>query len=377
MRFRQFDRTDATAKTYRETEFDFLDRSAAPDVAAVRALLEGAFDAYIDSEKHEMAQRLRSRHAHPFKSACFELLLHGMLVRQGCNLVAHPDPGNGTRNRPDFLVTPPDAEPFFLEAIVVNEGRDIDGSGEAMREDVLDRLDRAPHPEFYRDIEQDGQPTTQPPSRGLIREVHAWLDGLDADAVARDVATHGHGAYPRHPWQHEGWTLTFGAIPKGNNRGVLDRLIGLLSVGGGAVDLRTPIREAIRTKGRRYGTLPHPLVVAVSVTAFHLRDLDEVDALFGSEAMAFDADRNARLVRVPDGAWHDGHERRSARVSAAWLFNDLDFYRLGRARQTLYLNPWALVPLDNPPGWLPQVRVEGKRFVRSEGMTPGQVWGLT
>ncbi|WP_036142122.1 hypothetical protein [Luteibacter sp. 9135] len=376
MLFRRFDRTDATTKRYRETQLEFLDRSADLAVGAVRALLENAFDAYIESEKFEISQRLKSRRAHAFKSACFELLLYGMLVRQGYTLVAHPDPANGTDKRPDFLVTPPDGEPFFLEAIVVNEGRDIDGGAEAMKEDVLDALDRAPHPAFYLDIEQGGQPATQPSARALIRDVHAWINGLDAGAVVREIAIHGHGAYPRHAWHHQGWTLAFGAIPKNNNRGELDRLIGLLSIGGGAVDLKTPIREAIRNKGRRYGTLPHPLVVAISVTAFHLRDLDETDALFGSEGMAIDADRNARLVRAPDGAWHDGREPRSARVSAAWLFNDLDFYSLPVRRQTLYLNPWASAPLQNPPEWLPLVCVEEERFVRTEGMTPGQAFGL-
>lgn len=376
MLFRQFDRTDASSKRYRETEFEFLNRSADPDVAIVRARLEDAFETYIESERLEMGQRLKSRRAHEFKSACFELLLHGMLVRQGYALVAHPDPGNGSGRRPDFFVTPPDGEPFFLEAIVVNEGRDIDGSAEAMKEDVLDALDRAPHPDFYLDIHQDGSPATQPAARALIRQVHAWLDGLDADAVARHIAADGHGVYPRYEWQHDGWMLTFGAIPKNGNRGKRDRLIGLLSVGGGWVDLKTPIREAIRVKGRRYGTLPHPLVVAVNVTAFHLKDLDEVDALFGSEAVAIGPGREAHLVRQPDGAWHDGREPRSARVSAAWLFNDLDFYSLAGRRQTLYLNPWALVPLNDPPGWLPQVRIEGEHLVRADGITPGQAFGL-
>jgi hypothetical protein len=376
MIFRSFDRTDASAKRYRETEFEFLDRSADPDVAAVRALLEGAFDAYIESEKHEMAQRLRSRHARDFKSACFELLLYGMLVRQGCEVTAHPDPGNGTDKRPDFLVTPPGDEPFFLEAIVVGEGRDVDGRAEAMTEDVLDALDRAPHPDFYLDIQQSGQPGSQPPVRKLKAHVHQWLNSLDIDTVKADIAREGLDGCPVEGWEHDGWSLDVRAMPKHNNRGELDRLVGLLSGGAGWVDLKTPIREAVRFKGQRYGDLPHPYVVAINVTAFHLKAVDEVDALFGSEAVVINPRHEARLVRQTDGAWHNGREPRSARVSAAWLFNDLDFYRLASARQSLYLNPWASVPLGNPPAWLPQVRVEEGRLMRTEGMTPGQVWGV-
>lgn len=375
MLFTNFNRTDGSTKRYRETEFEFIDRSADPDVVAIRALIEHEFANYLEIEKHEMRARLQSRRAREFYAASFELLLYGLLTRQGYSLEAHPDPGNGIGNRPDFLVTSPNGDSFFLEAVLAAEMRDGAAAAEAMKEDVLDALDRAPHADFYLDIIETGEPASQPPARRLRSYVHQWLDGLNADAVSAAVAARDYSALPQGHWAHDGWQLEFRALPKDRHRGELDRLIGLLSGGGGVVDLKTPIREAIRFKGGRYGILPLPLVVAVNVEAFHLRDDDEVDALFGSEAIAI-CGNNARALRQGDGAWHDGRAPRSTRVSAAWLFNELTFWSIAARRQTLYINPWAATPLGNALQWLPIARVDGGTLVRLEGLSPGEVYGM-
>lgn len=376
MLFSNFERTDGSAKRYRETEFEFIDRSASPEVAAVRGLLEREFANYLDTEKREMQARLQARRAREFCAACFELLLHGLLTRQGYQLEAHPDPGNGTGNRPDFLVTSPEGELFFLEAVLAAEMREGAQAAEAMKEDVLDALDRDPHADFYLDIIEAGEPASQPSARRLRNHVHRWLDGLNADALTATMAAGDYAALPREHWVHDGWQLEFRALPKNRHRGELDRLIGMLSGRGGWVDLKTPIREAIRFKGGRYGNLPLPLVVAVNVEAFHLRESDEVEALFGSEARAI-CGSNARIVRQNDGAWHDGRAPHSSRVSGAWLFNDLSFWSIAGRRQTLYINPWAVRPLVDALGWLTTVRLDGDQLVRSQGLNPGDIYGIS
>jgi hypothetical protein len=56
-----------------------------------------------------------------FPSAFFELFLHELLLRLGCNVEVHPDPGTGSSRRPDFLVTDPDGQQFFLEAVLATD----------------------------------------------------------------------------------------------------------------------------------------------------------------------------------------------------------------------------------------------------------------
>lgn len=375
MLFSDFQRTDASAKRYRETEFEFLDRSASAEVAPVRALLEQEFKRYAEADKLAMGARLRARRAREHRSACFELLLYGLLQRQGHDVEIHPDPGTGTGNRPDFLVTSPAGERFFVEAVLASEAGVVPAAAEAIMDDVLDTLDNAPHPDFYLDISHRGAPRSQPAPARLAREIHRWLDTLDVDQVRAAMAVNDFAALPHHGWAHDGWELEFRALAKHENQGQLDRLLGILSGGAGWVDLKTPIREAIRFKGRRYGDLPHPFIIAVNVEAFYLRGLDELEALFGSEAVNF-AGETPRLVRSNDGVWHDGNRPRSSRVSGAWLFNDLDFYSLPGRRHTLYLNPWALRPLEGAFDWLPTVRLGNGEFVQTGGPSPGEIYGL-
>ncbi|WP_157971394.1 hypothetical protein [Dyella sp. C9] len=373
MLFSQFQRTDGSTKRYRETEFEFIDRSADPDVAAVRALLEVEFDRYIEADKPEIQARLQSRRDREFKSACFELLLYGMLSRLGFHLETHPDPGTGKGSRPDFLVTTPKGESFFLEAVLAADVRDSATGTRAMKDELIDAIDRDPHPNFYLSIVESGVPASQPSAKRLRKHLHHWLNGLDVDAVAEDLAKNGHEHLPSEHWEHDGWELRFRVIPKQKSRGKLDRLIGTLSGDAGWVDLKTPIREAIRFKGQRYGSLALPLVVAVNVDAFHLNQGDEVDALFGSEALAISQD-NVRRIRRTDGAWHDGREPRSSRVSAAWLFNDLSFWSIAGRRQTLYVNPWALTPLGNALDCLPVAKIVDGEISRTEGPSPGEIF---
>lgn len=375
MLFSNFARTDSSPKRYRETNFEFIDRSADPEVEAVRRLVEQEFAAYLDEQKLELKARLQSRRSREFHAASFELLLYGLLRRKGYRLEAHPHPGNGSGNRPDFLVTSPEGDVFFLEAVLAAEVRELDPGSQAMKEDVLDALDRDPHPDFYLDIIETGEPATQPPVSRLRKYVHRWLNTLNADQIKSAISVEGHGAAPRERWAHEGWEIELCALPKYGNRGQLDRLIGMLSFGGGWVDLKSPIREAIRFKGGHYGDLPLPLVVAVNVEAFFLKESDEVDALFGSEVMAIHSG-NARLIRQNDGAWHDGRAPRSARVSAAWICNDLSAWSIAGRRQTLYINPWATNPLGRALDWLPVAQLEGESLVRSIGPNPGEIYGL-
>lgn len=101
----------------------------------------------------------------------------------GFALTPHPDPGTGSAKRPDFLVTGPDGSNFFLEAVLASERNGANPAAEAMKQTTLDMLDRAPHTSFLIDIETDGDPTTQPSGRELIRYAHAWLDSLNYDEL--------------------------------------------------------------------------------------------------------------------------------------------------------------------------------------------------
>lgn len=148
MPFASYERTDTSRKRESESSFVFLDRSARPEIARVREYLGIAVAHYPDSERAELIARLRSGDDVAFRSATFEVLLHWGLLRSGCHLQPHPDPGTGSMKRPDFLVTEPGGEEFFLEAVLAGERDGRSPSAETIKKTTLDRLDEAAHSSF-------------------------------------------------------------------------------------------------------------------------------------------------------------------------------------------------------------------------------------
>ncbi|HFZ1050433.1 TPA: hypothetical protein ACIJSU_006323, partial [Pseudomonas aeruginosa] len=79
MIFTAYQRTDASPKTNRESNFAFLDRSAWPEMERVRHYLEGLVGEYPQEERDELVARLKCGDDTHFKSAVFELALHAFL----------------------------------------------------------------------------------------------------------------------------------------------------------------------------------------------------------------------------------------------------------------------------------------------------------
>jgi hypothetical protein len=189
---------------------------------------------------------------------------------------------NGSKSRPDFLVECPDGNSVYLEAVSASARDGRNPGGQARIETALQHLDDAEHPDFFLEISSTGYPMTQPSGRGLTMAVMKWLRTLNADAVIGLTERNDFDLLPSMCWAYEEWELTVTAIPcRPDARGrPLHRLIGVRNGGANWVDGWTPIRDAVMDKGRRYGDIKIPLIVAVNVNASHLDVIDEVQALF-------------------------------------------------------------------------------------------------
>lgn len=91
-----------------------------------------------------------------FRSATLELLLHEGLIRLGCQVSYHPDPGTGSTNHPDFLVIDSNGSEFFLEAVLAPENDGSDQAAEAMKQATLGGLDVTPHQSFVLEVSSEG-----------------------------------------------------------------------------------------------------------------------------------------------------------------------------------------------------------------------------
>jgi hypothetical protein len=378
--FSSLPRDDDAPKRERETSFEFLDRSSRPEIARVRDFVGDALAHYPLNEVDELAARIRSRDERAFRSATFELLLHEGLRRLGYSLQPHPTMPNGAPARPDFLVTDHGGNSFYLEAVLASSRDGTNQAAEAIKATALDALSQAPHYNFRVTVDSEGDPTTQPRSRELIRQVHEWLSALNPDDLSVLIADRGFEAAPQLSWQHEAWTLTFQPIPiRPDRRGTARTLLGTYGAEMRRIDDWTPLRNAVKTKGRKYGDLDRPLLVAVNADSFNLDPIDEMQALFGQEEYVVYVGRpdiGDRLRRIPNGAWAGPHGPQARRVSGAWFFNDLTIYTAGSRRSTLYVNPWAHLELPPPMLRFPHARLVDDRIVQSGELTFREVFGL-
>lgn len=364
-------RSDASPKLHAETEFSFLNRSAGEEMHLARSRLEALIATYPDPD--DLVRRFRSGDDTHFRSAEFELLLFALLSKRGFKLTPHPALPERT-SRPDFLVESPSGDTFFLEAVLAKKDQGVLRQHPLVAT-TLDVLSSNSHPNFLVMVSTSGRPTTQPSRNTLLRKTVAWLDSLDPDAVLEAMEAGGHDALPSLDWTHEKLTISLQAFPQSKgSRGQSTRLLAGQMGGAGWVDSWSPIRDAIRFKGSKYGTFDRPFVVAVNFGGYFLGRIDEMQALFGQEQVTVsitDRDAPARMSRARNGAWIGKSGPQSKRVSAAWLFDGLDAYNLKSRKPTLYLHPWADHPVPRDLLQFPHAIGQDGNMSWYEGTPPG------
>ncbi|MGN6518912.1 MAG: hypothetical protein ACTHK2_05765 [Dokdonella sp.] len=368
-------RTDASPKLHAETEFAFLNRSAREEMHLARSRLEALVAIYPDPD--DLVRRFQSGNDTHFHSAEFELLLFALLSNRGFKLAPHPAlPGR--TSRPDFLVESPSGDEFYLEAVLASEDQGGGLYQHPLVATTLDIFSSNYHRNFLVMVSTSGQPTTQPSRNALLRKTLAWLDGLDPDAVLEAMEAGGHEMLPSLDWAHEDLMISLKAFPLSKGaRGQSTRLLAGQMGRAGWVDSWSPIRDAIRFKGSKYGTFDRPFVVAVNFGGYFLNRIDEMQALFGQEQVTVsitDRDAPARLSRAPNGAWIGNSGPQFKRVSAAWLFDGLNVYNLESRKPTLYLHPWANYPVTADLLQFPHAIGEDGTMSWHEGTRPGPLF---
>lgn len=381
--FDETERNDCEWAQYAEPLFVYLNRTAKPEFARVRDELERWFSHYPPSGQEELRARFRSKIDSQHRAALFELFLHELLLRLGCQVTLHPAVPNVTR-APDFLAESPDGERFYIEATIATNQSATEAAAQARMNDVYDVLNRhVDSPDFFLWVEIEGVPTTPPPAKEIASFVNRHLAELNPDEIIRLYELGKFEEIPQWSFEHVGWKIEFRPIPKKiearGKPGI--RPIRILSTSVQLVDHRISIREAITRKAGRYGDLDLPYVVAVNV----LEGIDEIDiaeALFGREqfTVVFSPGRpdepvDIRMSRPPNGAWTRAGGPRYTRVSAVLLATELYVHNIPRANLRLYHNPWAQRPYQSVLRRFPQAVPKDNRMEYIEGESSEVIFG--
>ena len=340
-----FDDIERTSMEYifpGESQFRFLNRSAQTDKDKVRKLLESWFQRYPLEAQNSLRGRFRADDGQ-HHGAVFELMLHELFTRLGCQLeVLDID---GTTRRPDFLVQYKDNR-CYVEATVV-----LDASSpfapNPNEDDAIAKLKTLTSPHFSIEVEVEGTLSRALSKERVTQPFQDLLSKSDPDRVLESIEEDGPDSVPFAEIRDGTWILRGTLQPLSvEMRGDNDSRIQLFGpIRSAMVDPVTPVKRAVLEKARRYGELDAPLVVAVNVLvpSFDSRET-EFAALFGREQVTYVQNRPdipVELTREPDGVWvQHGPQPRYTRLYGVMMFNAIRPWNLS-ASVCLYLNPFV------------------------------------
>jgi hypothetical protein len=379
--FSDMQRSDAGPALYAEPHYEYLDRSARLEIARVRSLLEEWFSHYPVEHRAEFLGRFQNGNDIHFIASSFELYLHELFLRSGFTLEVHPQIPSGKKTAPDFKITIPKGMSFYLEAALATDESDVERAAAKRMDAVFDAVDRLNCRNFFLGLDMRGSPKTAPKAKKLRNSLDLWLRTLDPDAIAEQLRRSEQKEAPKFFFKHEGWEITFSAFPRSPEKrgkpGI--RPIGTKFFGARWLSTWESIRDAVIRKGRKYGQLELPLIVAVNAGAFHVDMIDIMEALFGQEQFILSVKKPRSkpiMRRAPNGLWHGPKGIRYRRVSGVIIAPDLKPWTFGVRGITLYHNPWSYRPIDPSLLSIPQYIVNEGRMTPKEGTHPREIFGL-
>jgi hypothetical protein len=359
MLFEQIKRNFKGPRGHVKPYFDYLNYSARASSERIRQLLEDWFFHYPSEAQSELRIRFRSSDDIEHRSAFFELYLHELLLKLGYSVDIHPDiPGK--RTHPEFLVSLKGKPLFYLEAILAS-GPKEEVAAEKRENMVYETIDKMNSPNFFIGVKVHGTPNTSPPGKKWSVFLEKRLSELDPDAVGELLKSRGLESLPNWTLNHDGWDVTFQAIPKSpkarGKPGV--RPIGVRFFGLVECKEDEYIRNAIKEKATKYGSLDLPYIIAIDVVSDFFDDnMMVLDALFGDDQITIfylpEGGPRQEPTRAPNGAFRGPQGPQNTRVSGVIICGDLLWGNISKTNPILWHNPWASIPFKQDLWPLPQ-----------------------
>jgi len=362
--FEEFDRTYKGIASRNEDTLSFLDRSAWQECHQVRAILETFYNGYPEHQRARLMSRLRAQ----FDSAFFELFLHELLLRHGCEVVVEPALAN-TKSVPDFSARFQNGNEVIVEATVATDSTNEERARDARMEGLHREIDcKLPSSDFWICL---GEATTEdlvPPSKDIIRFIRAKLASLSWESMSEELRKNPR-AIPT--WNYKGkagFEIEISAIPKSVEiRGkskvrTVGAIPGAVRWGGSSPALK----KSITDKCSKYGRLEIPFVVAVNAISKWGTGPDDVEqALFGA---AKDKGRREAVWIGPQGPRNTGLS--AVLLTKVWPWN------IASSEVRLYHNPFARSPCRNLHWKIPQSIGEPPNAKPIDGITPKELFDL-
>jgi len=381
MIFGRAERLDTGPAKYSESIFSFLNRSARAEAGRVRDKMEEWLSDYPVNERGRLIASLQSSDDLVFLAAYFELYLFTLLRRLGYSLEVHPATTSGAK-KPDLVARETNELGVYVEAILASEATRLESNQTVIMNQVYDILNEMDSPDFFIGLKISGAPKTQPSAKKIREQVSEWLKSLDRDVIADLHQPDTLRGLPNLEINHDGWHIVFLPIAKSpaarGKPGI--RPIGTQMKGFELTKTKEAIRDAIGKKATRYGEMDRPYIIAINVLSPVLDQEDVLDALFGSEQLAFwtdmPDDHPPEWRRARDGVWLGPSGTEHTRVSGVLIVKYLTPWTIAHSDVTLYHNPWAQRRYIGSLTTLSQALPENGDIVFKPGVHPRELFGL-
>jgi hypothetical protein len=346
-------RTRFEPKAPGEDDYSFYDSAARPEYDIYRALLNGWMKEMSEPGQKELLPRFRKNESLEYQTALAELTTHAALKNQGYAVDVHPA-SDQTDRKPDFLARDAKGESAaYVEVTTFGPSKDFTGKHKRAA-DIYNGVDKAKLPVGCRlglDILKHG---TKTPSLQKLRDsIEKWAGNIGE--INPDDP-------PSKTFEIEDWKIEIilfgGFTPDIESKHAIATAMGDVRI----VSAETEIRQALSTKGKRYGKLDAPYLIVIADCKDELAGGDRndealIDAVFGSVVtqtrVLENGEKEKKDVRLNDGYWRHADTAQHKNVSGVLLLPKPHLWDLRNERwQPLLLrNPWT----DNalPADFLP------------------------
>ncbi len=345
------------------------------DTSYIRRKCESWFE-HIPAEKRaDLRNSFRSSDDSQHDGAFFELFLHELLLRLGCEVEIPTNVGGLT---PDFRVSQKGIS-IYVEATAVGP-KSNPFYRSRNEQDVIDKLNTLSSPYFSLWVDMEGTLQRTLSQKHLTRKVKRLLNAHDPDEVRGLIANFGRDAAPSEKIECGGWTLMVWLVPTPEDTRSTnsERPIVTGPYHAKMIDPISSVRDALEVKAKKYSKLDAPLVIALNAcNPFYSPQECDMDVLWGNLCIQYEMGTKDRTqyLRQPNGFWSS---KSSGNTSGVLSFQKVDILNVFQASACLHVNPGdCSTALPDALFRLPHCVISKGIMDRREGEDLAQLLGLS
>jgi hypothetical protein len=382
--FNTFERTYMGYKEDGESQYAYLNRSARPQFAAARQVLEEWFVAYPPHAQSELASNFISDDYGPHIGAFFHLYCFALLRAQNLTVQVEQVIDIEKGNPIDLVVGSVHNPDFCVEATVLADSKLTNKSRQQL-EILQQHLNHiTSNRQLILDVENASKQAL--PYDEISARVERWLGIQGREEEPASVSERDFATSPSYTWEGDGWKLRFEVMP-----GVrVDDLV-FFQIEGGWLGTKSRLKEKLQDKADQHSGLQVPYIIAMdvlSVEAIFKSTHSVADDLFGREIVLLDPDtgmiitvkRSPELPKRSDrekGLWFGRSGPRNQHVSGVLLVNEVVPWSAMKQTPILWHNPWAKQPISTELWQGPQMVMDTTtgEYRRQEGKAIEEMFG--